>query len=281
MEPERIKYFDLEEYVDRIILSSNILAHAEETGKEFDEYMDILSEYPDDVIKEYQISSFKRELLSSNQIEHISHMNPYKLEQEDLFFDSLQINHTRIKKIHDFSTGETNSDYRTKEVWVGVYDRNLNPIKKYWYGVEPEDIKKFMDSFIKICKRTSMSEKDNNPFIKAAIDTLLFIRIHPFSDGNGRTSRLIYEIVFTNMINKIYGTNLKTSPLHLSMSILRNQTEYNRILDSIYFDLEHDSNIEINKWFNFILNMADEQLYYLNNDNILKETLDNENRKHL
>lgn len=33
----------------------------------------------------------------------------------------------------------------------------------------------------------------------------------------------------------------------------------------IYFDLNHDSNEEINKWFDFILNMTDEQLYFNTN----------------
>ena len=38
---------------------------------------------------------------------------------------------------------------------------------------------------------------------------------------------------------------------------------YVKILDNIYFDLEHDNYEWINKWFDFILNMADEQLYFL------------------
>ena len=32
-------------------------------------------------------------------------------------------------------------------------------------------------------------------------------------------------------------------------------------IDNIYFDLEHDTNDAINAWFNFILDMADEQIY--------------------
>ena len=55
--------------------------------------------------------------------------------------------------------------------------------------------------------------------------------------------------------------NLKISPVNLSKSINVNLITYVNILDSIYFDLDHDNNKMINEWFNFILNMYDEQLF--------------------
>ena len=57
----------------------------------------------------------------------------------------------------------------------------------------------------------------------------------------------------------------KICPLNLSHSILINKPTYARRIDDIYFDLEHDCNEEINKWFNFLLNLIDEQIYYHNN----------------
>lgn len=48
-------------------------------------------------------------------------------------------------------------------------------------------------------------------------------------------------------------------------SILINQPTYARRINDIYFDLEHDSNDETNRWFDFILNMTDEQLYFNTN----------------
>lgn len=53
--------------------------------------------------------------------------------------------------------------------------------------------------------------------------------------------------------------------INLSQSILVNKHTYVNILNSIYFDMQHNSNDEINKWFDFILNMVDEQIYYNNN----------------
>ena len=90
---------------------------------------------------------------------------------------------------------------------------------------------------------------------------LIFLRIHPYMDGNGRTSRIIHNIKFTESINKLYGTRLKLSPLNLSQSILVNKITYTKRIDNIYFDLDHDTNESINMWFNFILDMADEQIF--------------------
>jgi len=119
-----------------------------------------------------------------------------------------------------------------------------------------------MDDFISVYKSKSLSFINTNPFLKSALVHLLFVRIHPFTDGNGRTARLIHNIKFTDSINKIYGSKLKICPLNISQSILLNQQTYANRLNEIYFDLEHDSNDEINKWFNFVLDMIDEQLYF-------------------
>ena len=73
---------------------------------------------------------------------------------------------------------------------------------------------------------------------------------------------MIHNLKFTDSINKIYGIKLKISPLNLSQSILINQPTYAKRINDIYFDLEHDSNDEINRWLDCILNMDDDQLYY-------------------
>lgn len=134
--------------------------------------------------------------------------------------------------------------------------------KSVLYMAKPSDVKPFMDDFIKFYKTKSLSVVDSNPFLKSALAHLLFVRIHPFSDGNGRMARMIHDMWFTESINNIYGMGLKLCPLNLSQSILINQFTYVNRINDIYFDLEQDSNHEINRWFDFILNMVDEQLYY-------------------
>jgi hypothetical protein len=271
---ERVKYFNLEEYIDRISLSSDVLYHVEETSKAFEEYIKFLSNYPDTVILDHMINSFRNEMDYSNKVErHL--IRPEEIQKNNVFFDSLAMNHQRIKQLHQFVQEDQDNfkyEYRENEARVSYFDEQGHE-HIYWYGAEPEDIKKFMDDFIKFYKSRGLQMIDISPFLKAAICNLLFIRIHPFGDGNGRTARLLYDMKFTEMINRLYGTNLKISPLHLSMSIYINQPTYVKKIDNIYFDVEHDCNDEINKFFDFLLNMTDEQLYYMTSDRS-KEELD-------
>ena len=237
----KFDYFPLEEYVRRINVEDFVLEHMEETNKEFDEYLTIISKCDDYTKIYYFLETISKEVIASQKIEKHYVTNKDILEK-DGFFTSLQ------------------SDYRDNEVRVSamIDDRE----KIYWYGAKPDDVKPFMDDFIKFYKTKSLSVVDSNPFLKSALAHLLFVRIHPFSDGNGRTARMIHNMRFTESINNIYGMRLKLCPLNLSQSILINQFTYANRINDIYFNLEHDSNHEINRWFDFILNMVDEQLYY-------------------
>lgn len=139
-----------------------------------------------------------------------------------------------------------------------------------------------MNDFIRVYKQGGTSSIYSNPFLASSLIHLLFLRIHPYTDGNGRTARILHNIKFTEMINKLYGTRLKLSPLNISESILINKITYVKRIDNIYFDIKNDCNDEINAWFNFILDMVDEQLYksmnmldYIDTTNIKSEHKNN------
>lgn len=271
----RVHYFSLEEYIDKIHLCRNTLYHVEETSKEFEKYIKFLSNYKDSIILDHLIDSFTNEVQYSNMVErHL--VKPESINQNNVFFDSLSMSHNRIKQLHSFVQEDEDNfsyDYRKDEARVSYYDDKGNE-HIFWYGAEPEDIKRFMDDYINIYKSKGLQMLDISPFLKAALCHLLFVRIHPFGDGNGRTARLIYDMKFTEMINKLYGTNLKISPLHISMSIYLNQPTYVKKINDIYFDTEHDSNEEINRFFDFLLNMTDDQIHYMTSDES-KSKLDN------
>lgn len=267
MNPAEVKYFPLEEYVDRIKINDNVLFHLEDTNKEFDKYLTYLAQFDDYSVVHYWIDSLSKEIKFSQEIEnHI--INPLEMLKNNVFFDTLQMNHTRIKKLHQFVVeSETMEDYRAngKEVRVSSVDKYTKEENIYWRGANSEDVKAFMDDFIKVYKSNSLSLINSNPFLKSALASLLFVRIHPFMDGNGRTSRMIYNIKFTDAINKIYNTKLKLCPLNISQGILMHKPTYAQKINNIYFDLEHDSNDEINAWFDFILNRVDDEIYFNTN----------------
>lgn len=257
-----INYFDLEDFVSNIHLNKNVLEHMQETNLNFDKYFKKLSKYDDEFQLYFWISLAYDEIKNSNFVEY-HNLKKFDFNEKNLFFDSLNISNNRIHNIHKFVMKDENDSkagrYRTNEVKVSNIEKDKEEI--FWYGVKAKDVKNFMNSFIKIYKSNSMSVLDSNPFLKSALIHLLFVKIHPYHDGNGRTARTLHNIKFTEILNRIYKMNLKICPVNLSESINVNLITYINALDNTYFDLEHDNNEILNYWFNFILNMYDEQLF--------------------
>ena len=260
---KEIKYFDLFEFIDKINLSPRVLEHMESTNKDFDKYLRKFSQFDNTFATYFWISKFYSEVKNSNYIEN-HNLENFDFTVANLFFDRLSISNKRIHDIH--KTIMKDSKDQSK---VGVYRKT--PVKVssiyedkeeiFWYGANPEDLKSFMNDFINIYKSNSPSVLNSNPFLKSSLIHLLFLRIHPYFDGNGRTARMLHNIKFTQIINNIYGMNLKICPVNLSESIKLNLGSYIKAPDNIYFDLEHDNNDMINFWFNCMLNMYDEQLF--------------------
>ena len=261
-----VNYFSLDEYVDKIVLFPYVLEHLQDTNHDFVKYIKELSKYDDEYVLDYWIYLQYEELKFNQKIENID-FTKINLLEDAVFFDTLSISNKRIHGLHNFATRgqlDPTFDYRKTDVNVSKYNSNGEE-EIFWRGANAKDVHKFMADFIKIYKRKDISLLMSNPFLKSSLIHLLFLRIHPYVDGNGRTARLLHNAKFTEGINNIYGTKLKISPLNLSESIYLNKPTYVRAIDNIYFDLEHDSNDAINDWFNMMLNMADEQIYSSSN----------------
>ena len=258
-----INYFDLFEFIEKIKLSPRVLEHMEDTNKDFDKYLKKFSQFDDNFAIYFWISRFYSEVKNSNYIENHD-LNKFDFTIANLFFDRLSISNSRIHDIHKSIMRDEPDQSK-----VGVYRKTPVKISSlyddteeiFWYGVKEEDIKDFMNSFIEVYKSNSPSVLNSNPFLKSSLIHLLFLKIHPYYDGNGRTARMLHSIKFTQIINSIYGMNLKICPVNLSESIKLNLLSYVKAPDNIYFDLDHDNNEMINYWFNCMLNMYDEQLY--------------------
>ena len=262
MNSDYVDYFSLEDYISRIKLLPRVLEHLEDTNKEFDKYINELFKYDEEYIINYWIYLLYIELISNQKIESLK-QDESRILDNKIFFDTLSINHKRIHTLHNFITeGELEPTFSYRDTEVNVSKINSDGSEDiFWRGVKAEDVIKFMNDFIKVYKQGGTSLIFSNPFLVSSLMHLLFLRIHPYSDGNGRTARIIHNIKFTESINKLYGSRLKISPLNISESILINKITYVKRIDNIYFDIKHDSNNEINAWFNFILDMIDEQLY--------------------
>lgn len=269
--PKKPEFFDLIEYVDKIKLSKSVLAHMQDTNENFEDFLKKLREFSDQDITNLVylwLDNSMKELISSSEIENQRFwFSNQDLLAYDLFFDRLNISEQRIKNIHKYvcehsQTGAKRiGEYRTKDIWVGLNVKNGDGII-YWWGAQTKDIKPFMKSYLEFYEKISVNELYSNPFLKSALAHLLFVKIHPFEDGNGRTARIIQNICFTSAINRIYDTKLKLSPINTSVNIKTNQLTYARSINNIDFSIDIDNNDAINSWLDFILNMYDEAMYY-------------------
>lgn len=266
------KFFDLLEFVDKIKLNDDVLFHLSDLNKQFEQYLKLLGKYADYdefSILFYWLNNTQKELVSSGKVECSKFLfSNEELLKGDLFFETLNITQKRIKDIHRFVCEHskvnnivTVGEYRKQPVWRGNYLPNGSPNIKWW-GVNPNDIEKFIKSYIEFYKYNSLKEIFSNPFLKAALAHILLLRIQPFGDGNSRTSRIIHNISFTSSINKIFGTKLKVSPLNISKNIYINKKLYRMLINNVSFDLNDFDNDSINDWLEFILDMYEEELYY-------------------
>ena len=253
------KYFSLEDYVSKIKLSDQVLFHLQDTSESFDDYFKEISKYGNYAIY-FWIDSLYKELIASSQMEG----DMVSFERiNDLYFSRLNITHNRIHELHDIFIPSDKTEYRKNEVKISGLEDGKEKI--YWWGVAQEDVNKFMDDFLSFYRYSSVDLKYSNPFIKSALVHLIFVRIHPYGDGNGRTARLLHNIKFVQLINNIYGSRLKISPLNISENILINKPTYVKWLNAVKFNGVDDDNYAINRFLDFILNMVDEQLYYAGN----------------
>ena len=189
MNANKVSYFNIFDLLKDFKLSSDNLEHLQDVNLKFDDYIKELCSFDNRAILYFLIRSFNAEITTSNLIEdHI--INPKDISESEAFFDSLSISHKKIKDLHkEIAKEDIDYEYRQKEAWVQSVRDGVRTI--YWYAVNPEDIKKFMDDFILFYRNKSANLIDSSIFIKSALVHLMFMRIHPFEDGNGRTGRVL------------------------------------------------------------------------------------------
>lgn len=256
-----IRYFNLEEYAKKIVVSDFVKDHLDYTEEEFIKYVKKLARYKDDYINRYWIYLLYNEMKSNQFIENYNPHNIHKIP-ESLLTDNNVMTNKKIHQLHNIIMDDENKDgmlYRDTEVKISSFN-SRNEENIFYYGVHHEDVQKFMNDFIKIYNHLDNKCINNSSFLKSALIHMLFVRIHPYRDGNGRTARVLHNLKFSASLSKFYGVNLRLSPINLSDSINVNKGTYVKWLDSLAFNNKDDDNEIINKWFNFILDMADEQI---------------------
>lgn len=157
--------------------------------------------------------------------------------------NKIQITQDLIKNYHKIVTNglesETNipGQYRNTKVIVGNQEHGGTNVPPKIF----EDIKNLMEEFVLWINSNELLEI--HPIFRACIAHLSLALIHPFGDGNGRTSRIIeahilksagYRFVYT-MLSNYYYKNIDEYFITFS-KVLKN--EDNDISDFILFYLK-------------------------------------------
>lgn len=90
---------------------------------------------------------------------------------------------------------------------------------------DPDEILSMMANLEKFINDPDLSDYD--PLVKMALIHFQFESIHPFYDGNGRTGRIL------NILFLILSGLQKLPILYLSNHIIRNKTDYYRLLQAV------------------------------------------------
>lgn len=113
----------------------------------------------------------------------------------------------------------------------------------------PRDIENYMSNLEQFINEPSISNLD--PLIKMAIIHHQFESIHPFTDGNGRTGRIV------NILYLVINGLLDLPILYLSRFITHNKGEYYRLLQAIR-DNDGNNAKQWEEWIVFILKGVEE-----------------------
>lgn len=107
-----------------------------------------------------------------------------------------------------------------------------------------DEIVKYMANLEQYINDASMSDVD--PLVKMAVIHHQFESIHPFSDGNGRTGRIV------NILYLVLNGLLDYPVLYLSRYIIKNKGEYYRLLQNVRDNGDWES------WILFLLKGIEE-----------------------
>lgn len=157
-------------------------------------------------------------------------------------FNTLPISVRFIRELHDKLMRGARAtqhafpgDFRYTQNWIG----GTSPSNAKFVPPPPSEISNALGDIEKF-----IHNKENNypPLIKAALLHAQFETIHPFTDGNGRTGRLLVTMF-------LWQEKLLDLPLlYLSDFFRKNQTLYYDCLQAY-----HSEPADVNSWISFFL----------------------------
>lgn len=266
--------------VTNLKVYDNTLFHLEDTEKAYKEYLDKLL---NSNLSAKNISVLlqvlkNRELLNTQEaeLENSFLMAVYQMTQRKNSIDAMvkvlnskdKLSDKQFQELHKLAIQGTSDDleanypYRSdNEKWVGSFGTNGDRRIDY---MPPEytEIPELMNYILEFLSKDS-SYLFDNVFLKPFTAHALIAYLQPFGNGNTRVARLLqHGYIWKNTMKK-YNIKLESPALFLSENYLLTRQSYRSLIKNIVVERGNDS---WNKWFNYNLNMIDEQLYKVTRD---------------
>jgi len=220
--------------------------------------------YSPEILELYENDFFVSKFLNKTRIQEIN--KSVRAKDEILNFDKFdQIRKEKNKDItyDDYVVNERNNlsgNYRNDIVWIGgkegiEYALHIPP--------NPNEIEEYMEDFFEFFNNQQNGDLQD-PIVKAALIHAIFIKIHPFANGNGRTARILLNYFLSLSIKEKYNLHSKYTLINLSKSFDLSRTTYFQKQNDIIFKDGIDNNEAINSWIKYNIIAIEEQLYFLN-----------------
>lgn len=255
----------LPDYIHEIPLTDFVKEHLKETNQDCQNYVESIRKYGDTVMNLFLLDCYFREMKDTAKLENAYYSDELLDFYDNVFVHQSNISENLIKNLQaavidgHFKDAVHVGEYRTGPAWIGKPGCSISDAR--FVAIPAEEISDCMKEFISFYN----TPDNQHAFIKGAIAHVLFTNIHPFNDGNGRVSRILQEQKMTDMYGEKLHITFQYPLLNLSCNYKLTRGNYYQYQNNIYLGKKDISIEDWNKWFNYVLNMLDEQLYYLGN----------------
>jgi len=263
--------------IKNLKINDSTLFHLEDTHEKYKNYIDKLLELEQKKLKYFLLNLKNREIINNQEaeLEESFLLELFKLSQRkdsiDItmkHYEDGNLDLDELKKIHRIvikgSSDDISSNYdyrKDNDKWVGHYGTNGAQRVDY-FPPDYKDIEPLMTGVLNYLNEPNSENEFNDIFVKPFIVHALIAYIQPFGNGNTRLSRVIQHGKICKMTNEKYNTEFSSPTMYLSKNYLLTRAQYRGLIKEIAVNKDDSS---WNKWLNYNLNMADEQLYYLDN----------------
>lgn len=249
-------------------LSEDVYDHMVDVTNDMATVVNKLQGYSEEAQYMFLMDAYLKEKAASSRLERVMYipeiLDTYGKDYTDnvkLTKNSLLLMHKDILK-ESLELHKTPGEYRKHQVWIGNPNEGIE--HAFHVPPQPEEIPELMEDFLEYFNDDSNADVAN-PIVKSALAHVLFIKIHPFADGNGRMARMLQNYKLVTLMNEQCGTKFPLPFFNLSSNYDLTRTTYFSRQNDIKYEPGANNNKAFNKWLDYVLTMYDEQIFYLNN----------------